>query len=211
MRMRRSVAIDVSELPGVAFDWQAPTWWGNLLLMVIETVTVALLVVTYFYTAQNFDQWPPPSVHQIPPIERPLPDPTFGSWLVGLLTIATIPMIWADKGAHRLQKWPVLLGLTLASAAGIAAVVLRFYEFSALKFRWDDNAYASIVWALLVLHLLYIVLEVGEAAINVLWVALHGLDEKLGVDVTLSTEYWYWTVAMALVVYFVIYWAPRFM
>jgi len=209
--MRRSVAIDVSELPGVAFDWQAPTWWGNLLLMVIETVTVALLVVTYFYTAQNFDQWPPPSVHRIPPIERPLPDPTIGSWLVGLLTIATIPMIWADKGAHRLQKWPVLLGLTLASAAGIAAVVLRFYEFSALKFRWDDNAYASIVWALLVLHLLYIVLEVGEAAINVLWVALHGLDEKLGVDVTLSTEYWYWTVAMALVVYFVIYWAPRFM
>jgi cytochrome c oxidase subunit I+III len=89
--------------------------------------------------------------------------------------------------------------------------VFRFYEFSSLKFRWDENAYASIVWGLLVLHLLYILLEVGELALNILWISLYGLDEKLAVDVTLSTEYWYWTVAMALVIYVVIYWAPRWM
>jgi cytochrome c oxidase subunit 3 len=209
--MRRQSAIDVSDLPGVAFDSQAPTWWGNLLMMLIETMTVALLIASYFYTAQNYEQWPPPSVHRMPPIHDPIPDPTIGTWLVALLTIATIPMIWADKGAHRVQKFPVLAGLSIATAAGVAALVLRFYEFSSLKFRWDENAYASIVWALLVLHLLYIILEVGEAAINILWVALYGLDEKLAVDVTLSTEYWYWTVAIAIVIYVVIYWAPYWM
>jgi cytochrome c oxidase subunit 3 len=209
--MQRHSVIDVSELPAVAFDTQAPTWWGNFLMMSIETMTVALLITSYFYTSQNYEQWPPRSVDGLPPVHNPMPDPTIGTWLVALLTIATIPMIWADKGAHRVQKFPVLAGLSLATLAGGAALVLRFYEFSSLKCHWDDNAYASIVWGLLVLHLLYIVLEVGEAALNILWVALHGLDEKLAIDVTLSTEYWYWTVAMALVIYIVIYWAPYLM
>jgi cytochrome c oxidase subunit 3 len=209
--MRRQTALDISELPAVAFDWQAPTWWGNMLMMCIETMTVALLIASYFYTSQNYEHWPPPSVNRLPPIYDPLPDPTIGTCLVGLLALATIPMIWADRGAHRVEKFPVLLGMSLGTAAGIAAIVLRFYEFSAIKFRWDDNAYASLVWGLLVLHLLYIVLEVGEAAIDVIWVVWYGLDEKLAMDVTLSTEYWYWTVAVAVVIYFVVYWAPRIM
>jgi hypothetical protein len=85
---------------------------------------------------------------------------------------------------------------------------LRVYEFSAVKFLWDENAYASIVWGMLVLHLFYLILEVAEAGIDVVWVAIYGLDEKLADDVTLSTGYWYWTVAIALVVYLVIYWSP---
>jgi heme/copper-type cytochrome/quinol oxidase subunit 3 len=207
----RRTAIDVSDLPGVAFDTQAPQWWGNFLMMLIETMTVSLLIATYFYTAQRYEQWPPPLVHDVVTIKRPLPDPTIGTWLVGLLVIATIPMIWADKAAHKVRKLPVLIGLSLASAAGIAAIVLRFYEFPQLLFRWDENAYGSVVWGLLVLHLIYIILEVGEAAIDVIWISLHDFDEKLAVDVTLSTEYWYWTVAVALVIYVVIYWAPRWM
>src|SRR3954465_6395478 len=150
--MHSHAAIDVSDFPGVSFDTQAPTWWGNFLMMLIETMTVALLVTTYFYTSQQYKQWPPPLVHGIKTIERPLPDPTIGTWLVGLLVLATVPMIWADKAAHEVRKFPVLIGLSLASAAGIAAIVLRFYEFQALRFRWDENAYGSVVWALLVLH-----------------------------------------------------------
>jgi cytochrome c oxidase subunit 3 len=207
--MRRQTAIDVSELPAIAFDTQAPTWWGNFLLMCIETMTVALMVASYFYLAQNFQQWPPPSVDRNPPINNPVPDLTIGTWVMALLVGATIPMVWADQGAHKVRVFPVVIGLSLGTVAGIAAIVLRFYEFQSLKFQWDENAYSSIVWGLLVLHLLYIILEVGEAAIDILWIGLHGLDEKLAVDVTLSTEYWYWTAGTALVIYFVVYWAPR--
>src|SRR5215207_2940656 len=101
--MRRNTYIDVSDLPGSAFDSQAPVWWGNLLLMLIETMTVLLLITSYFYLAQNFEHWPPPSVSQIPPIYNPLPDLPMGTWLVGLLVVATIPMVWADRGAHNRQ------------------------------------------------------------------------------------------------------------
>src|SRR3954463_11462704 len=113
--MQRHSAIDVSELAAVAFDSQAPTWWGNFLMMLIETMTVALLIASYFYTAQNYEQWPPPSVHRPPPTRNPLPAPPTGTWLVAVLTLATGPMVWADRGAHRVQKFPVLAGLSIAT------------------------------------------------------------------------------------------------
>ena len=33
--------IDVSDLPESAFDWRDPVWWGNTLLICIETSTMA--------------------------------------------------------------------------------------------------------------------------------------------------------------------------
>jgi cytochrome c oxidase subunit III len=207
----RRPAIDVAALPGSDFDSQAPVWWGNFLFMTIETMTIALLVTSYFYVAQNFEHWPPPSVDRVVPIYEPNPDLLYGSWAAGLLVAATPFMVWADRAARKLHKWPVLVGLAVGTIAGTFALVLRYYEFSAVKFKWDANAYASIVWALLVLHWTYLFLEVAEAGVNIIWVVMHGLDEKHAVDVSLSTAYWYWTVAVAVIVYVVVYWAPRFL
>ena len=41
-------------------DARAPMWWGNLLLIFIETMTMGLLVASYFYIRRNFWEWPPP-------------------------------------------------------------------------------------------------------------------------------------------------------
>ena len=52
--------LDVSGLPNTAMDAYAPVWWGNALLMMIESMTVLLLLASYFYLRRNFTQWPPP-------------------------------------------------------------------------------------------------------------------------------------------------------
>ena len=41
--------LDVSHLATTAWDSHAPPWWGNFLLGCIETTTVVLMIVTYFY------------------------------------------------------------------------------------------------------------------------------------------------------------------
>ncbi len=207
--MRPRPALDVADLPATAFDSQAPVWWGNTLLMVIETVTVVLLVVTYYYLIQDFNVWPPISGEQPTPRYEPLPDLHASTLFVGLIAVATLPMIWADRACRKLRTAPTVIGLLLALAAGIGAIVFRIYEFKALHFWYDENAYASIVWTLLFMHLLYVILEVAEAGIDIVWILVHGLDEKIAVDVTMATAYWYWMVAMALIVYFVVYWSPR--
>jgi heme/copper-type cytochrome/quinol oxidase subunit 3 len=120
-------------------------------------------------------------------------------------------MYWADRAAYKFQAGRVMFGLFVASVMGIVALVLRYYEFAALEFAWNDNAYGSLIWGLLVLQTLYLILEIAEAAILVLWIPLYGLDKKLGADVTLATGYWVWTASTAVVVYAVVYWAPRVM
>jgi cytochrome c oxidase subunit III len=207
--MASGPVIDVSRLPPTAFDARAPVWWGNALMIVIETMTMALLAVSYFYVKQNFERWPPPLVSEQPPILHPVPDLWAGTANAILLAASCVPMWLIDHAVRRGAKW-VPLGLLLMGLLGIVCVVLRCYEFPAVKFWWDDNAYASVVWAILVMHLIYLVVGVGELLLVALWLVLYGIDEKHAVDVTLTGGYWYWTAGMWVVLYAIIYWVPRF-
>ena len=38
--------IDVSHLPEEAFGERSPVWWGNTLMLLIESSTVAILIVS---------------------------------------------------------------------------------------------------------------------------------------------------------------------
>jgi heme/copper-type cytochrome/quinol oxidase subunit 3 len=201
--------IDVTHLPPTAFDTRAPVWWGNTLMMFIETTTVALLVLTYFYVWQNFPQWPPPRVNEETPIERPLPDLPAGTANAVLLLVSCVATYQVDTAARKKRRAVVIGGLAFLTLLGVASLVLRGFEFPAVKFRWDENAYASVVWWMLVLHLVYILLAVAECGILAYWIARYGLDTKHAVDVTLTGIYWYWMAGVGVVLYGVIYWAPR--
>src|SRR5205814_4894368 len=54
-----------SGLPAYDISEQAPLWWGQLGLAVIEATMFAILIATYFYLRLSFDVWPPPGV-QLP-------------------------------------------------------------------------------------------------------------------------------------------------
>src|SRR5207248_1070724 len=58
--------LDVSDLPESGWDSNDPVWWGNLLAILIETTTIALLIASYFYLRRNFDEWPPPRIDEAP-------------------------------------------------------------------------------------------------------------------------------------------------
>ena len=52
--------IDVSDLPSTCFDTSAPLWWGNTLLLFIETAMFGILIAIYFTVAMNLRPFPPP-------------------------------------------------------------------------------------------------------------------------------------------------------
>jgi cytochrome c oxidase subunit III len=232
--MNQPPTLDVSHLPASAFDSREPPWWGNTLLLVIETTTVALLVVSYFYARQASEEWPPPRVDENPTLLRPVPDLKFGTLNAVLLTLSCLPMLWVDLAARRhftpraskgeappagprgaedperaRAARAVGNGLLLMVALGLLAVLVRVAEFRGLHFRWDDNAYASLVWSILGLHLVYLVMAAVEAGVAASWVFLFGLDQKRAADVTLVATTWYWTAGTWLLLYGVVYWSPR--
>jgi cytochrome c oxidase subunit III len=226
--------LDVSGLPAEVRDARSPAWWGNALFMAIETATVALLLASYFYAWRNYPsaQWPPPRVDRDPPLADPVPELLYGTLNTVLLLGSCFLMAWVDRACQRQfddlerlnvskpseapegERPPsrpagVLLGLAGLVAIGVLSTVLRFYEFPGLLVSWDDNAYGSLVWTILGLHLVYIVIEAIEMAVLAAWIALYELGENQAGDVILSAIYWYWTVAVWVVMYGVVYWFPR--
>jgi heme/copper-type cytochrome/quinol oxidase subunit 3 len=207
--MNPRTAIDVAELPDSELDHRSLIWWGNALLIAIETTMFALLVSAYFYIRPNFTEWPPPQANGPLALFNPVPAlrvPTFNLLLL-LLTLA--PMIAADRACLRRDKRGVARALGVFLVLGAGCIALRFWEFSALQFRWDDNAYASIVWTTVGLHLLHLFIGVLEMVMMLAWIFVHGLDVQHARDVRVTAVYWYWVVATWVVLYAIIFIGPR--
>jgi heme/copper-type cytochrome/quinol oxidase subunit 3 len=201
--------IDVAQLPPKAFDAHAPAWWGNLLMLFIESMTVTMLLAAYFYLWRNQSPWPPPRGDREPAILDPVPDLGAATANAALLIASCGLMARASRAAREGREAIVLGSLLVLTLIGAIGTALHFYEFPALKFRWDDNAYASVVWAAVFLHIVYLVVGAIEVGLLSVWVATHGLDERHALDVTVTAVYWYWMAGAWLLLYAVVWWWPR--
>jgi cytochrome c oxidase subunit 3 len=201
--------LDVSHLPETGWDHRSPVWWGNTLLIFIETTTVVLLLASFFYCWRNFDQFPPPNPNRADPYDV-LPSLAAPTINLILLLGSCLPMYLLNTTARRLEERGVRIGLVVMFLLSVASVALRFWEFQGLKFRWNDNAYGSLIWTILGLHLTYILAGVGEFLIMGLWALTHPLDAHHAHDVTVIGAYWYWVAGTFGVIYMIIYIAPRY-
>jgi cytochrome c oxidase subunit 3 len=199
--------IDVSALPPHVMDHRSPIWWGNTLLLCIETTMFALLVGTYFYLRMNFEHWPPPrpEFH----LFNTKPDLGFSTANLILILVSVIPMALVDRACLRRNVRFVKLGMLVMVLVGLGTIALRFLEFSGLKFRWDDNAYAAVVWTTVGMHLLHLVTGTAENFIMTLWVWLKGMDDKHARDIRVGAAYWYWIAGIWVPLYVIIYFGPR--
>jgi cytochrome c oxidase subunit III len=200
--------IDISELPHHEFDTYDPVWWGNNGLLAIETSMFGILIATYFYLRQNFALWPPPLAQLTAPL-RPLPDLGYGTVNTILLLLSCIPMVMTDRAARRGDRDTCQIGLAICLVCGFIAMVLRGYEFSAVHFRWDSNAYGSVVWFMLGMHAMHLLILTGETALLFIWLRTREFDMKHRVDIVTVAVYWYWVVTMWLIIYAIIYFTPR--
>jgi cytochrome c oxidase subunit III len=207
--MNPRTAINVSSLPSIALDHRSPLWWGNLWLLVIESVVFAIMLASYFYIRLNYSAWPPPQVNRLPFIYDT--NPALGistANLIVILVIATVSR-WADRACFRLDQKVVNISLGLMMLLGAVTIALRFVEFRSTHFRWDDNAYASVVWTILGLHLMHLLIAALEALVLATWTFRKKLDDKHARDVRLLAIYWYWIAGVWVILYGVVYFGPR--
>jgi len=208
--MSTRTVIDVSDLPHHDFDTVDPVWWGNNGLLAIETSMFVILIATYFYLRQNFAEWPPPLAQLTAPL-NPLPDLGPGTWNTALLLFSVLPIVLVDLCARRGYQLGAQVGLVICLLCGAGAMTLRSFEFAAVKFRWDSNAYGSVVWFLLGMHFAHLLTLTCETVLLTLWAFLREFDMKHRLDMTALAIYWYWVVGVWLVIYGVVYWSPRWL
>ena len=185
-----------------AFSHHAPSWWGNRLMIFVEGAAFAILVVSYFYIRWNFDAWPPPRTH--------LPDLGVSSINLLVLAVSVAPFWNAARLAQRHER-PVILGAFLALGVlfGIAAIVLRVLEFAALHTRYDSNAYGSITWTILAVHLAHLLAGTLQTLLIALVMFVGPVEEKHYTDARAVAVYWYFIVVSWVALYTIVFIAPR--
>jgi heme/copper-type cytochrome/quinol oxidase subunit 3 len=201
--VKRRPALDAATPPDQGLSWHAPIWWGNKLIIVIESAGFAVLIATYFYIRHNFDSWPPART-QLPD----LPIPTLN---VAILVVSILPMWYVEKLARGHDKAKVIGGLLLVCVVfGIVAAVLRILEFESVHTRWNANAYGAIVWSILGVHFAHIIAATFETLSIGVSIFAGPVEEKSYADVTANAVYWYFVALSWVVFYALVFLVPRF-
>ena len=203
-------ALDVRHLPAIGFDHKSPLWWGNTLLLFIETAMFGILIAIYFTVAMNIHPFPPPRVDRLPVIYDPVPDLTLPVTGLVVLLLSLVPGILLDRSARKRKAGAVKVLVLITLAFNLVAIIIRYYEFDSLHFKWNDNAYGSITWMILGMHLLHLIVMICEDTYLAIWTLKKGLDDKHALDLTVMAVYWYWIVAVWVVLFPILYIFPRF-
>jgi heme/copper-type cytochrome/quinol oxidase subunit 3 len=200
---------DVSHLPPTMFDTGALIWWGNTLLLMIETAMFGILIALYFSVMMNTSPFPPPRADHLPVIYNSEPDLTLPVAGLIVLIVSLAPGIFLDISARRRKPRAVKIGLVFTLLFNVAAIVIRYYEFDSLHFKWNDNAYGSITWMILGIHLFHLIAMLCEDTLLLGWTFSKDLDDKHALDLTVMAVYWYWIVGMWLLLFPLVYIVPR--
>ena len=203
MSLHPSFTEDVSALPTHAFSYRSLTWWGISAFMVIEGGFFVLTIASYFFLMSQEQEWAP----------RPWEPPGLvaGTLFTLAMLASEIPNTMIKKAAESYDLAKVQKLLVVMTGIGVVLFVLRAFEFNSLNVLWTDNAYGSIIWALLFLHTTHVVTDWGDTL--VLWRLMktpHGEDPRRFVDVEENALYWRFVWLTWLPIYALIYWVPRF-
>jgi heme/copper-type cytochrome/quinol oxidase subunit 3 len=147
-------------------------------------------------------EWPP---------SLPNPGLTFGTANLILVLVSCVPNQFAKSAAEKMRIGAVRLWLTVLVLIGIASVVLRAYEYTTLGCRWNDNAYASIVWVLLSMHTIHVATDVVESGVLLALAFVGPITKRRFIDFAENSLYWYFIVAWWIPIYATIYLAPRWL
>ena len=193
---------DLADLPSHAFGHRSLTWWGTIGFMVIEGTAFALALAAYFFLMSQEQSWPPP------PFDPP--DLLAGTLFTLLMLASEIPNTMAKHAAEHGRLREVRRLMIVMLVIGGLLFVIRGFEFASLNVFWYDNAYGSIMWALLVLHTTHVLTDyIDTAVLAGLMHTRHGVEGRRFVDVSENALYWRFVWLAWLPIYLLIYWVPR--
>jgi cytochrome c oxidase subunit III len=193
---------DVADLPTHKFGPSSLTWWGIVGFMVIEGAAFALAFAAYFFLMGHEQGWPPEG--------RQAPDVLAGTLFTIVILLSEIPNTIIKKAARDGDVPTIRRQLPVMVGVGVALLIIRAFEFNSLNCRWTDDAYGSIIWALLLLHTGHILTDwLDTVVLTGLMFTPVAYEGRRLVDVDENSMYWRYVWLLWIPVYLMIYWVPR--
>lgn len=194
-------AVDVSALPTIVFGSRDLVWWGTWGFMIVESMSLAVCVASYFYLKRNFGNWPP--------LRTPLPRLGIPTASLAVLLLALVPTRLFHRAARRRDAGATTLWLWVATLVTGVATALRVLEFNAIGARWDLNAYTSAVWAIVFAHFTLVLVDTFETGTLAAYFSAGAYQEKHFVDATNNALYTYFMILVWVPLYALVYLLPR--
>jgi cytochrome c oxidase subunit I+III len=176
---------------------------GMRMFIVIETVEFLCLIASYFYLRSSTNDWPPG--------DYPLPELILPTLATLLLLASAIPTYLGDEAIKKDDQRGLKINLIITAVLEIGFLVLVSKHLNELSFRWTDNAYASIYWVLIGLHLLFAAVMVLENAYTLVhaYQGLYDSERHWGVDADGLSSYF--VVAAWVAIYLTVFISPYLM
>jgi heme/copper-type cytochrome/quinol oxidase subunit 3 len=193
---------DLADLPTHKFGTSSLTWWGIIGFMVIEGGFFMLTFAAYFFLMGHEQGWPPEG--------RQPADILAGTLFTIVILLSEIPNSMIKKAAQAGDIPAIRRLILVMTAVGAVLLVIRGFEFNSLNCRWTDDAYGSIIWALLLLHTTHLITDWGDTV--VLAALMHtrvAYEGRRQVDVDENSLYWRYVWLLWIPIYLMIYWVPR--
>jgi cytochrome c oxidase subunit 3 len=128
-----------------------------------------------------------------------------------IFLLSAIPNEWYRRRARKGDKGAVQVGLITLSLIGIANVVVRYFELRHLNTDWSIDAYGSAVWTLMGLHIVHLLTDIVDTIVLTILFFTPLIEGKRFMDAAENADYWHFVIASWIPLYFVIYWAPRWL
>jgi cytochrome c oxidase subunit 3 len=148
--------LDVSKLPTVQFGTKSLTWCGIIGMMAIEGMFFVLTIASYFYLHSRCVESPP---HENPPMLF------WGSLNLAVFLLSVIPTEWYRRRARKGDGGAVRIGLVIVSLIGVINLVIRYFELRHLNCDWSLDAYGSVVWLLMGLHVTHLLTDLADTIV----------------------------------------------
>lgn len=190
-------------LPKSAMGPRSLLWWGTFGFMLIEGTGFLLAAAAYLYLRGQAGGWPPPG-------DR-LPDHLWGALFTAMAVLSLIPNIWTARMAKQKRALEARWGVLAMTLVAVGMMVLRGYEFGHLNIRWDQDAYGSLTWLMMVLHTTHVITDLGDTAVLAAWLFSHECGDDQFSDINDNAGYWNFVVLAWLPVYLLVYWGPRWL
>lgn len=199
--MIQAKTLDVSYLRPYEISSQAPLWWGQFLLTVIEATMFSLLIAAFLYVRLRVDVWPPPG-DQFPHVLLP-------TLALIPLFLSTIGSYLASEGAKKNNRKGMVIGLALNLVLAGTFFAMRVVEWHSFNYSYKADSFGTYMWAVMALHSFDYVASMIETAVLFVIVASgrFGPRERTGVHV--DSVLWYFVVLIWIPLYIVMYWGPR--
>jgi cytochrome c oxidase subunit III len=197
---KKPVAVDLSELPDYLFGPGSIGFWGGIAFMLIEGMGFVLAVGAYFYLIPYEQQWPPGA---------PAPPLFWATAGVLLALLSEVPNVLTSRRAKAQSLPGVKLWIVVTALFAAALIVVRALEFNAFNVRWDQNAYGSISWGVLIMHHADLITDAYDTFVLAALVFTKPVDGRKFSDVDDNALFWHFVVATWILTYVIVYWVPR--